>query len=262
VVNTCFILKKNVLFSTLCYGVILIQISEHIFLDKKTFELDIATAYLPNPYKPYPYLIIKNFLKPHELLLIVDSIYQDKNAEVAKVKSEVIHGVVEPKIIKKYRDTNIYAINEHLNEIYQHRFQEVQKEIESYFKVAITLSTSVQALEYTQGGYYVQHADDSNALVDKDKNIVGFTPVAPERKITTVLFATSYSQTQEKKYFFNGGELVFNFLKDKEGKQIEFKADAGDMIIFPSNPYFSHEVKKVKSGYRLTLVQWHNAILD
>ena len=240
----------------------MIQISEHIFLDKQIFELKISTAFLPSPYKPYPYLIIKNFLKPHELLLITDSIYNDKNAEIAKVKSEVIHGVVEPKVIKKYRDTNIYAINVHLNEIYQNRFQKIQKEIESYFNIAITLSTSVQALEYTKGGYYVQHSDDSNALVDQNKKIVGFTPVAPERKITTVLFATSYSNIPDHKYSFNGGELVFNFLRDKDGNQIEFKADAGDMIIFPSNPYFSHEVKEVQNGYRLTLVQWHNAILD
>ncbi|WP_428739991.1 2OG-Fe(II) oxygenase [Sulfurimonas sp.] len=240
----------------------MIQISEHIFLDKNIFELDITTAFLPSPYKLYPYLIIKNFLAPHELHLIVDSIYKDQDAQVAKVKSEVIHGVVEPKVIKKYRDTNIYAINDYLLEMYQNKFQQIQKEIESYFNVAITLSTSVQALEYLQGGYYVQHADDSNALIDQDKKIVGFTPVAPERKITTVLFATSYSNTPDNKYSFKGGELVFNFLKDKNGNQIELKAEAGDMIVFPSNPYFSHEVKKVENGYRLTLVQWHNAILD
>lgn len=238
----------------------MIQISEHIFLDKNIFELNIQTAFLPSPYKAYPYLVIKNFFQPHELLLMVDSVYKDKDAEIAKVKAEVIHGVVEPKVVKKYRDTNIYAIDDHLNEIYQTRFQEHQHEIEEYFNLAITLSTSVQALEYTKGGYYVQHADDSNALIDQDKNIVGFTPVAPERKITTVLFASAYSDHPDNRYQFKGGELVFNFLKDKEGKPIEFKAEAGDMIVFLSNPYFSHEVKEVEDGYRLTLVQWHNAI--
>ncbi len=240
----------------------MIQISENIFLDKHIFELDIPTAFLPSPYKPLPFLIIKNFLKPHESALFVDEVYKDEEAEVAKVKSEIIQGVVEAKVVKKYRDTNIYAISDFLNELYQSRFQEYQAEIEEYFNIAITLSTSVQALEYTKGGYYVQHADDSSTVVDQDKKIVAFTPVAPERKMTTVLFATSYSETPDNKHSFKGGELIFNFLKDTDGKQVEFKADAGDMIIFPSNPYFSHEVKEVEAGYRLTLVQWHNAILN
>ena len=32
------------------------------------------------------------------------------------------------------------------------------------------------------------------------------------------------------------------------------------MIVFPSNPYFSHEVLTIRSGYRLSLVQWHDTI--
>ncbi|MFT7860585.1 MAG: 2OG-Fe(II) oxygenase [Sulfurimonas sp.] len=240
----------------------MIQISEHIFLDKNIFELDIKTAFLPSPYKPFPFLVIKNFLKTHELPLFVDDIYRDDDAETAKVKAEVIQGVVEPKIIKQYRDTNIYTLSSYLDELYQSRFQEYQAEIEEYFNIAVTLSTTVQALEYTKGGFYIQHADDSNAVVDQDKKIIAFTPVAPERKMTTVVFATSYSETPDNKYSFKGGELVFNFLKDKNGNEVIFKAEAGDMIIFPSNPYFSHEVKEVQEGYRLTLVQWHNMIVN
>ncbi|WP_304546002.1 2OG-Fe(II) oxygenase [Sulfurimonas microaerophilic] len=240
----------------------MIQISENIFLDKHIFELDIPTAFLPSPYKQFPFLVIKNFLKLHELPLFVNDIYEDEDAEIAKVKSEVILGVVEPKVVKKYRDTKIYTISEYLNNLYHLRFQEYQSQIEDYFNIAITLSTELQALEYKKGGFYVQHADDSNAIVDENKNIIAYHPVAPQRKITTVLFATSYSENPDNKHSFKGGELVFNFLKDKDGKTIEFKADAGDMIIFPSNPYFSHEVKEVEAGYRLTLVQWHNAILN
>jgi SM-20-related protein len=59
---------------------------------------------------------------------------------------------------------------------------------------------------------------------------------------------------------FSGGELLFNYLYDKEGSLVKIKPQAGDMVVFPSNPYFSHEVLPVKEGYRLTLVQWHDAI--
>ena len=105
------------------------------------------------------------------------------------------------------------------------------------------------------------HADDSNALVDKNGEIVGYVTVAPERKLSTVLFTTSCVATAIKEDEFRGGELLFNYLYDTEGETILFRANAGDMIIFPSNPYFTHEVLPVTQGYRLTLVQWHNAIL-
>ena len=59
---------------------------------------------------------------------------------------------------------------------------------------------------------------------------------------------------------FTGGELMFNYLYGSEGEPVKIKPDAGDMIVFPSNPYFSHEVLPVHEGYRLTLVQWHDAI--
>jgi SM-20-related protein len=77
-----------------------------------------------------------------------------------------------------------------------------------------------------------------------------------------VLFATSCKDDANDRFSFSGGELEFNFLKNIDGTDVVLKPSAGDMVVFPSNPYFSHEVKKVKSGYRLTLVQWHNAILN
>jgi SM-20-related protein len=60
---------------------------------------------------------------------------------------------------------------------------------------------------------------------------------------------------------FSGGELLFNYLMDEEGHTITLRPQAGDMIVFLSNPYFSHEVLPVTDGFRLTLVQWHNALL-
>lgn len=118
----------------------MIQISDKILLDEYIYNLDIQTNYLPSPYKETPYLIIKNFLEPHELSLFVKEVNEDDNPEQAKVKSEVIHGVVEPKVIKKYRNTNIYHLDEHLDDIYKSRFLKYQKTIEEYFNIALTLS--------------------------------------------------------------------------------------------------------------------------
>ena len=133
--------------------------------------------------------------------------------------------------------------------------------IEAYFSVGLTVSTNVQVLEYKTGYFYIKHANDSNEMIDKNKKTIGFKLVAPQRKISTVLFATSHeSQTFNKSQNFSGGELLFNYLFDVEGEAVMINPEAGDMSVFPSNPYFSHEVLPVEEGYRLTLVQWHDAI--
>jgi SM-20-related protein len=114
-------------------------------------------------------------------------------------------------------------------------------------------------LGYESGSFYVKHSDDASELQDRDGNTVGFHTVAPERKLTTVLFTTSYTPNPTDSDHFSGGELLFNYLCDSHGNMITLRPEAGDMVVFFSNPYFSHEVLPVKDGYRLSLVQWHNA---
>ena len=104
------------------------------------------------------------------------------------------------------------------------------------------------------------HSDDSSMLY-KDDNLVGFLPVARQRRISSVLFTTSNDELASDNTFI-GGELLFNFLYDEKGNEIKIKPKAGSMLVFLSNPYFTHEVLKVIEGRRITLVQWHNAIIN
>ena len=104
------------------------------------------------------------------------------------------------------------------------------------------------------------HSDDSSMLY-KDNELVGFLPVAKQRRVSTVLFTTSYDEITSDNTF-TGGELLFNFLYDENENEVKIKPKAGDMLVFLSNPYFTHEVLKVLEGRRITLVQWHNAIIN
>ncbi|MDX1296395.1 MAG: 2OG-Fe(II) oxygenase, partial [Sulfurimonadaceae bacterium] len=156
--------------------------------------------------------------------------------------------------------TAIHKLPEPMLEEYRSSFLHHQRQIEEYFSIALTTATEVQALEYTQGAFYIKHADDSNEVVNEQGETIGFVQVAPLRKITTVLFATSHVGSGGDATQFSGGELVFNYLYDRDGNQIRLQPKAGEMVIFPSNPLFSHEVLPVKEGYRLTLVQWHNGL--
>lgn len=239
----------------------MIQISNHIYCDARLEKLHITNRLLPSAYKDTPYLVIKNFFTPELCRQLASLVKQDEESQRAEVKLENISGIIESDVVTDYRKTNIYTLDDFYSDYYEKQFLKYKPLIEEYFAAAITLSTDIQVLEYKEGYFYVKHADDSSELVDENGETVGFKCVAPERKLTTVLFATSHQcKAQDEDEGFSGGELLFNYLYHEKGQPVMIKAEAGDMIIFPSNPYFSHEVLPVKNGYRLTLVQWHDAL--
>lgn len=237
------------------------QISNKIFCDDFLIDLDFHNKRLPNPYYDYPYLIIKGFFSQSTCDEIVNLVQQDNDAIDAKIrqKSELY---LEEALNKQIRKTKIYELSETYKKIYEQNFLMHKQQIEDFFSLVLTTSTPIQVLEYTQGCFYKAHSDDSNVLI-KDESIVGFVNVAPQRKVTSVLFTTTLEENETAfNNNFSGGELVFNYLYDEKKENITFKPEAGDMILFLSNPFFTHEVKKVKSGYRLTLVQWHDAVVQ
>lgn len=236
----------------------MVQISNYIFCKEFLTKLNIKTAILPNPYYDYPYMIIPNFLSAKICKQITANIKNDKDILEAKIRKT--DGMrIKSTTNTKIRKTKIHRLKDIHERIYIKSFLKHQNDIEKFFKLAITNSTQIQALEYTKGSFYKQHSDDSSILL-KDEKIIGFKPVAPQRKLTTILFTTSYSETITKNTF-SGGKLVFNYLFDDKTKMVEIEPKAGDMLIFLSNPYFSHEVLEVLEGHRVSLVQWHDAIL-
>ncbi len=216
---------------------------------------------MPNSYYDFPYLIIKNFLAESTCKEITDYTTNTSAVELAKVKTRLLNSVVKPSVDESIRKTIHHKLPKNLTRLYDKSFKSHQASIEDFFRLAITSSTKLQTLEYTKGSFYIKHSDDSNELVNEENETIGFVQVAPQRKLSTVLFTTSHDKHNSSGLSFKGGELVFNYLFDADGKQVVFYPEIGDMIVFPSNPIYSHEVLPVDTGYRLTLVQWHNAIV-
>lgn len=236
------------------------QISNFIYCDDFIADLRYETRLTPNPYYDYPFLLIERFLSEEACAEIAAYTYEKSEGERARVKKSLL-GVVVPELEEDIRKTAIHQLPDILLEGYRLSFAHYRKQIEDYFSVPLTTATEVQALEYTEGGFYIKHADDSNELVNGEGGTVGFVQVAPERKITTVLFTTSHVARNDDGLRFDGGELVFNYLFDAQGVPVTIRPKAGDMLVFPSNPLYSHEVLPVTQGYRLTLVQWHDALI-
>lgn len=234
------------------------QISNKIYCSDFLISFDIETKLLPNPYYDYPFLIIENFLDENECYEINKKVKEDDDYQKAQIKIQKL--ITTAKINEKIRKTNIYSLNEKYLEIYTKRFLNYQPIIEEYFKLALTTSTNIQVLEYIKDSFYAMHSDDSS-MIYKDNELIGFVPVAKQRKVSSVLFTTSTNKVASDNTF-TGGELLFNFLYDENGNEVKIKPKAGDMVLFLSNPYFTHEVLKVIEGRRITLVQWHNAIIN
>jgi SM-20-related protein len=110
-------------------------------------------------------------------------------------------------------------------------------------------------LSYDKDSFYIRHADDSSEVIDNNGNAIDYKLIAPHRVVTTLLFLNSSEDD------FCGGDLVFSHLSDINGVPFHYKPKQGFMLIFPSNPYFAHEVLNVTSGHRATLVNWHDAIV-
>ncbi len=241
----------------------MIQLSEHIFCEDFLENCDIENRFLPNPYGEYPFMLIEEFLTPEQCHQITTSMQRSNHAQDAMVKSLIKDSVVNPSVDQKLRKTKIHVLSEPHLSWYQQSFLKHQNKMESFFNLALTTSTKPQVLEYTKGHFYTKHSDDSSELINKSGKTIGFKCVAPNRKLTTVLFLSSHETQKSDKsdISFSGGELTFNYLFDAKGNPIVLEPKAGTMVVFPSNPYFSHEVKPVQSGYRLTVAQWHNALL-
>lgn len=229
------------------------QISNFIYADDRLLEMDIPTKHLPNPYADTPYILIKNFLTPLECHDIVQSVLTSKDAIEAQLRGAAVNDTI--------RKTDIYTLENSQKSLYNSRFNEFREEIERFFSISLTDSTDVQVLGYEIGDFYLRHSDDSSELRTKNGETIGFKCVAPTRKLTSVLFATSHTYDGVDNGCFSGGELVFNYLMDEQGRTITLRPQAGDMVVFLSNPYFAHEVLPVTNGFRLSLAQWHNALL-
>lgn len=220
------------------------QISNYVYAHDDLLRWDIPTKRLPNPYHDFPYMLIRGVFTPQECVAVTSYVLDASQKQTASLRGGEVNSAI--------RKTDIYALSDQFTALYQMRFDALRQNIETFFSLSLTQSTPVQVLGYGQGGFYVKHADDSSELRDRNGETVGYVSVAPERKLSTVLFANDT---------FEGGELLFNYLYDVHGNRIKVRPRAGDMLVFLSNPYFSHEVLPVRQGFRLSLVAWHDALL-
>jgi SM-20-related protein len=224
------------------------QVSNLLYCSEFLYGIHIASTLLNKAYSDYPFLIIGNFFSDSECENVLEHIKSTDECEKAKIKSA-------NALDQSIRKTDIYSLTLGQDACFDTHFDFFRAQIEQFFNVSLLGASDAQVLSYDKDSFYVRHADDSSEIVDEGGMAVDYTQVAPHRIITTVLFLNSGGDD------FDGGELVFSHLSDIDGVPFCMKPKQGFMLVFPSNPYFAHEVLKVTSGHRATLVKWHDAIV-
>jgi SM-20-related protein len=231
------------------------QVSNLLYCSDFLFDIRIASGLLSKPYSDYPFLIIDDFFSKIECDGILEHIKATNEHEEAKIKSAIGISSILPLVDQAIRKTDIYTLTFGQDECFDLRLESFRPQIEKFFNVSLLVASETQVLSYKKDSFYVRHADDSSEIVDSDGAAIDYKQVAPHRIITTVLFLNGNDDS------FSGGELVFSHLADIDGIPFCYKPKRGFMVVFPSNPYFAHEVLKVTSGHRATLVNWHDALV-
>ena len=113
---------------------------------------------------------------------------------------------------------------------------------------SIKLCEGIQFLQYNEqrNGHFSAHTD--NAYFDADGK---FIYTSPKRTFTSVLYLNDD---------YEGGELILNSVLDENDQPIRLKPKKGEVVIFPSDVRFMHEVTPVTKGERYSVVGWYNAV--
>lgn len=106
------------------------------------------------------------------------------------------------------------------------------------------LAEGIQFLKYdsSNSGHFLPHTD--NAFYDAHGK---FHYTSPQRHITAI----AYVNTD-----YVGGDLILHSVINDNGTVLKLKPNIGEVVIFPSDIRFLHEVTPVTQGCRLSIVGW------
>ncbi|MHA2403976.1 MAG: 2OG-Fe(II) oxygenase family protein [Candidatus Kariarchaeaceae archaeon] len=120
--------------------------------------------------------------------------------------------------VRKQLDDQMFEVVQNLIGLYQEAHPEFELEIQE--------DSGYELLKYEEGDFYIEHTDSFKE----------------QPRALTVIVSMNNA--------YEGGEVaLFN-------RELVYKLDAGDVIMFPSNFMYPHEIMPVKSGTRFSIITW------
>lgn len=207
-------------------------------VDYRSLE-DYGTAYIPSFDPP---IIIKQHFPKTFCKLLVDELDSS---------SDVDSGVFNPdgtsKVDNYHRSSTAVMPSEQL----RRDTELIMTTVVDLYAVSMlarraVLGEPLQFLKYDEKrrGHFLAHTD--NAYYDA-QGVFRYT--SPHRVLTCVAYINDD---------YEGGEIIFNTVKDADGHVIKLKPKVGELVIFPSDIRFMHEVVGVTKGRRYSIVGWYS----
>ncbi len=151
---------------------------------------------------------------------------------------------------------NVFIENE-LEEFYYSKFDKIREIINTLYNTKLINKPVLLYLGYEKDGHYIAHNDSCQNFPDGT-----FKYDYTDRKFTVLSILTNQIDTTEELNNYDthiGGSLEFTRVVNDKEETIKYKLKKGDVLIFPSTPFFEHKVHKVIDGIRATMVQWWDA---
>ncbi len=156
-------------------------------------------------------------------------------AEVSNIEDAGVHRDGKLYVDPDFRKTKRILLNQGLFHEIGTSLLSVKPRIEEYFQLTLQGLQGIQFLQYGAGDYFHTHADEFEP------------PSDTSRKISIILFLNSG---------FQGGDVVIYKDADyyRAGNGTHIIPQEGLLIAFSS--YLLHEVEKILTGKRFSLVSW------
>ncbi len=229
------------------------QVSRQYFYDETIPSglIPEAADFLHITDEDYPIYMKENFFSPE----ICDRLVRDVVARGHQGLVTTVGGNLDQE-----RKTLIMEESPAEQALFYHTLDAEKSNIAHFFGMEITSSEPMNVLGYPVGGEYRAHCDNCAPIL-KDDELVGFDLNHPRRVLSSILFLTDSVSEITGENQCIGGNIALNMLVDTQGDPLLIEPMKGLFIVFPSNPYYHHQVYPVYEGFRISLVDWHNARL-
>jgi predicted 2-oxoglutarate/Fe(II)-dependent dioxygenase YbiX len=179
------------------------------------------------------FVVIHKNIMPEELCNAILSEYANsddwREASLGSYKTvnhNIRHCSVIPISIQQVITKNEVIRRRLDGEVFQCASNALEKYKEIYNTCSVSQDTGYELLCYQEGQFFIEHTDSS---VDYPREI-----------------SCSFILNDN----FDGGEFAFF------NRELKYKIPKGSAIMFPSNFMFPHEIMKVTSGIRYSIITW------
>lgn len=247
----------------------LIKISQNHYLNTDNFNMkncdhqmfwpvfDTGIYEVPNTKDfELPFIILSNHYTDEECNKFID-FYNNYKKENELISAAVGTSNVQDTSIRDAK--NVFIENE-LQDFYYSKFEPIREIINTKYCTKLIDKPVLLYLGYEKDGHYIAHNDSCQNYPDGT-----FKYDYTDRKFTVLSILTNQVETEDELNNYDthiGGSLEFTRIVsvvNSEEETIKYKLKKGDVLIFPSTPFYEHKVHKVLDGIRATMVQWWDA---